>query len=200
MYLENRSPLILNINPQLTFIPDPDPVKMDWAMRAATLIWSSVRFYKTLADEQLEPDIFHTKACMGGSGKGFFKFLNGRGGDEGFKLVCSSIPKPFAFYGAYLYGAYPLDMSQYSGLFQSTRIPRAGKDEIKRFPNSRHVIIQRGADFFKLDVLRPDGSVVPGSEILSEIKAILSQPRPSRDQPHLGLLTTMDRDDWARAR
>mmetsp|Transcript_62182 Transcript_62182/g.166858 ORF Transcript_62182/g.166858 Transcript_62182/m.166858 type:complete len:666 (+) Transcript_62182:10-2007(+) len=200
MYLETRSPLILNINPQLTFIPDPNPKKMEWASRAATLIWSTARFYRTLTDEQLEPDLFHTKACMGGSGEGFFKFLNGRGGDDSFKLVCSSIPKKYAFYGAYLYGSYPLDMSQYSGLFQSTRIPHVGKDELKKYPNSRHIVIQRGAEFYKLDVLRPDGSVVPGAEILSEVKAILSKPPPSKDQPHLGLLTTLDRDAWARAR
>ena len=187
MYLENRDPLMLNINPQITFISDPNPAKMEQAVRAATLIWSSARFYRTLVDGQLEPDMFHTKvhtsimvkssdrelahllwlecavfgqestvslgaarratvrtpqlpqshsrrppphpppfgaqACMGGSGEGFFRFLNGRGGDDTFKTFCSLLPRRFAFYGAYVYGTYPLDLSQYSGLFQSTRIP-----------------------------------------------------------------------------
>lgn len=34
------------------------------------------------------------------------------------------IPSSIAFYGAYMYKAFPLDMSQYKNLFNSTRIPR----------------------------------------------------------------------------
>jgi hypothetical protein len=64
MYLETRTPLMLNINPQITFIPDPNPTKMSQAIRAATLIWSTARFYRTLVDGQLEPDMFHTKVTL----------------------------------------------------------------------------------------------------------------------------------------
>lgn len=34
------------------------------------------------------------------------------------------IPRSLAWYGAYWYKAFPLDMSQYNRLFNSTRIPR----------------------------------------------------------------------------
>ena len=60
MYLENRQPLMLNVNPQLTFQMDPTPAKNDQAERAASLMVSSARFIRTLADGHLEPDLFHT--------------------------------------------------------------------------------------------------------------------------------------------
>ena len=34
------------------------------------------------------------------------------------------IPSSIAFYGAYMYKAFPLDMSQYKNIFNSTRVPR----------------------------------------------------------------------------
>ena len=34
------------------------------------------------------------------------------------------LPKSLSWYGAYWYKAFPLDMSQYGRLFNSTRIPR----------------------------------------------------------------------------
>lgn len=77
--------------------------------------------HQVFAAESIDTHVL--QACMGGSGEGFFRFLNGRGGDDTFKTFCSLLPRRFAFYGAYIYGTYPLDMSQYSGLFQSTRIP-----------------------------------------------------------------------------
>ena len=41
-------------------------------------------------------------------------------------------------------------MPQYENLFSSTRIPRKGKDELKKFPATRHMVVQRGADFWKV--------------------------------------------------
>ena len=48
-------------------------------------------------------------------------------------------------------------MSQYENLFSSTRIPRKGKDELKKFPASRHMVVQRGADFWKVQAIRVCG-------------------------------------------
>ena len=39
--------------------------------------------------------------------------------------------------------AYPLDMSQYSRLFASTRIPAKGKDVLQSWPEARHIIVLR---------------------------------------------------------
>ena len=54
MYLENRDPLPININPQLTWKPDPNPAKMNQAQRAASLLASTVRFKRTLRDGHLK--------------------------------------------------------------------------------------------------------------------------------------------------
>ena len=40
------------------------------------------------------------------------------------RTVCRLLPKSLSWYGAYWYKAFPLDMSQYGRLFNSTRIPR----------------------------------------------------------------------------
>ena len=37
-----------------------------------------------------------------------------------------------------LNGAYPLDMSQFGNLFNSTRIPCKGRDVFKVYPDSRY--------------------------------------------------------------
>eukprot|EP00961_Rhodomonas_salina_P194306 2623692-Rhodomonas_salina.3 len=120
MYLTTRDPLPLNINPQMTFFNDPIEAKNEQVTRAALLAWCSARFYRTLKDEKLPPDLFHTqriaetkvvptidtlicaarcvfppsdkKACMGGTGTGFFSFLNGKGGSSQvppLKLPCA---------------------------------------------------------------------------------------------------------------
>mmetsp|Transcript_25946 Transcript_25946/g.65404 ORF Transcript_25946/g.65404 Transcript_25946/m.65404 type:complete len:674 (+) Transcript_25946:87-2108(+) len=196
MYLSNRQELPLNTNPQLTF--KDDDKRRDAPSRASALVVSSVKFFKTLKDLKLDPDMFHTQACMGGTGTGFFKFLNGKGGSDQFNTVCSMLPKKYAFYGAYLYGTYPLDMSQYNGLFNSTRVPGEKKDMLVK-SEGNHVIIQWGHDFYKLDVMRKDGSVVPQGEIEHAIKHIIST-KPDNDKPALGILTSCERTSWAKTR
>ena len=199
MYLCNRDPLPLNINPQLTFHDDPIPEKNDQATRAAVLAYSTARFMRTLEDQKLKPDMFHTQKCMGGVGKGFFSFLNGKGGGAQYETVCSLTPKKYAFYPSYVYGTYPLDMSQYRNLFHSTRIPRAGKDELKKFARTKHMVVQRGNDFWTVDLVRESGALVPPGEVLSALQHIMKQPI-NTSGPALGALTTMNRDAWAAAR
>ena len=61
-------------------------------------------------------------------------------------------------YGAYLMKVFPLDMSQFVGLFGATRVPRLTKDEIFRDPKSKHVLVQKGGNFYAFDVLDADGN------------------------------------------
>jgi hypothetical protein len=103
--------------------------------------------------------------------------------------MCSMTPKAYAFYMAYVYGTYPLDMSQvltllsilvqkyiltpveemsqYENLFSSTRIPRKGKDELKKFSATRHMVVQRGADFWKVQAISGCGLQLLVHEALS---------------------------------
>lgn len=64
----------------------------------------------------------------------------------------------FCRYGAFAFNAYPLDMSQYMGLFGSTRIPELGMDRIVNDYKSKHVLVQRRGHFYAFDVLDQDGN------------------------------------------
>lgn len=62
-------------------------------------------------------------------------------------------------YGAYLFKAFPLDMSQFVGLFGGTRIPELTKDKIYRDPTSKHILVQRKGHFYMFDVLDSNGII-----------------------------------------
>lgn len=56
-----------------------------------------------------------------------------------------------------MFQAYPLDMSQYKNLFNTTRIPHLGKDSIKHSPNKRHIVVMRRGHFYTFNVMEKDG-------------------------------------------
>lgn len=188
MYLKDRQPLVINYNPQIKIKEDPTPAKNEQNQRAASLIASTVRFYRTLRDLKMEPDIFHTKPQYSKT--------------DAFNYFCKFLPESVAFYGAAAMGAYPLDMSQYKNLFASVRIPQPEMDTLKTFENSRHIVVQRGAKFYRVDVLEADGSSVPDERILAQIDGILAQPLAvgTAENPGVGLLTTLKRDHWSSER
>ena len=51
--------LPINYNPQLTFQNDPNPAKMEQAVRAASLIYASIGFFRTLRDKYGDFDIIY---------------------------------------------------------------------------------------------------------------------------------------------
>jgi len=85
-----------------------------------------------------------------------------------------------------------------TGLFNSTRVPGITKDTLVK-GQGRHVMIQRGSDFYKLDVLNPDGSIVPVGQIQHALEHILASKVSYGSEP-LGILTTMERTKWAKTR
>ena len=54
--------------------------------------------------------------------------------------------------------AFPLDMSQYKRLFNSTRIPRQGKDELKSSLGEPHVLVLRNGHMYCVDAVQPNGT------------------------------------------
>lgn len=199
MYLRDRRPLMLNHNPHLGFVDEPGVGRMEQAARAARLIDASVAFYRTLRDAELEPDVFHTKPKLTHS--------------VGWELMVAALPSPVAFYGAAACGAYPLDMSQYGSLFESTRIPRPGRDELRKARDlptpARHVAVQCGSRFWQLQVVGADGRSLGAEAIERGLREILARSEPpgtanpaaaSPPPPPLGALTSLPRDEWAAAR
>lgn len=67
------------------------------------------------------------------------------------------VPRQLSWYGAFLVKAFPLDMSQYSRLFNSTRIPELKKDRLATFESGRHIVVMRKGNFYVFDTITTDG-------------------------------------------
>ena len=76
------------------------------------------------------------------------------------------IPSNFSWYAAYLMKAYPLDMSQYVRLFNTSRIPQKERDELRTHKEDNHILVLRNGHFFVFDIVR-DGKFVVCFSIMS---------------------------------
>uniref|UniRef100_A0A2C9JQV6 Choline/carnitine acyltransferase domain-containing protein n=1 Tax=Biomphalaria glabrata TaxID=6526 RepID=A0A2C9JQV6_BIOGL len=185
MYLKDRRSVVLTHSPFLTFSDDPRPEYNTQLIKATNMLISSVRMMKTIRDEKLEPEVFHLNAAKSNT--------------ETFRTVCRLIPRSFSCYGAYLFKAFPLDMSQYKNLFNSCRIPRSEKDELFTDTNAKHILVMRNGHFYVFDMLDKEGNIIPENEVLSHLKFILENQISPPEFP-VSALTTENRDIWTRAR
>ncbi|XP_028666703.1 carnitine O-palmitoyltransferase 2, mitochondrial [Erpetoichthys calabaricus] len=185
MYLAARESIVLNFNPFMSFNPDPKPEYNDQLLRATNLTVSAVRFMKTLRAGYLEPEVFHLNPAKSDT--------------DSFKRIIRFVPSSLSWYGAYMVNAYPLDMSQYFRLFNSTRIPKKGRDELFTDPTAKHVLVLRKGHMYIFDVLDRDGNLLKPTKIHAHLKFILSDPAPPQAFP-LGILTSENRDTWAALR
>lgn len=185
MYLSARDPVVLNFNPFMSFNPDPKAEYNDQLVRATNIVCSAVRFMKTLRAELLEPEVFHLNPAKSDT--------------DSFKKLIRWVPSSLSWYGAYMVNAYPLDMSQYFRLFNSTRIPKRGRDELFTDEKGRHLLVMRRGNMYVFDIVDKDGNLVKPAEIQSHLKHILSDPSPAAALP-IGLLTSENRDVWAGLR
>ncbi|XP_041647605.1 carnitine O-palmitoyltransferase 2, mitochondrial [Cheilinus undulatus] len=185
MYLSARDSVVLNFNPFMSFNPDPKPEYNNQLVRATNMVCSAVRFMKTLRAGILEPEVFHLNPAKSDT--------------DGFKKLIRWVPSSLSWYGAYMVNAYPLDMSQYFRLFNSTRVPRKGRDELFTDDKGRHLLVMRKGNMYVFDIVDRDGNLVSPAEIQSHLKYILSDPTPAPAFP-LGVLTSENRDVWAGLR
>ncbi|XP_034270993.1 carnitine O-palmitoyltransferase 2, mitochondrial isoform X2 [Pantherophis guttatus] len=185
MYLQAREPVILNFNPFMALSPDPKPEYNDQLVKATNVTVAALRFLKTLRAGILEPEVFH---------------LNPSKSDTpGFKKLIRFVPSSLSWFGAYMVNAYPLDMSQYFRLFNSTRLPKPKKDELFTDEHAKHLLVLRNGHFYVFDVIDQNGNIVKPSEIQAHLKFILSDNAPVPAFP-LPYLTTENRDTWATLR
>lgn len=184
-YLSDRKPIPINYNPVLVMHKDEKPEFNDELVRACNLIISSLRFYRALKSGLLEPEVFH---------------LNPKKSDtQNFRNVCSNLPDLISWYGAYLYKAYPLDMSQYPSLFGTTRIPETDKDRLVNTQFSKHITVQYKNHFYAFRVLADSDEILPPEQILARLKFILEDSVVKCEFP-VGVLTTLERNKWATLR
>ncbi|XP_022695492.1 carnitine O-palmitoyltransferase 2, mitochondrial-like isoform X1 [Varroa jacobsoni] len=198
MYLSSRSPVPLNYNPFLIWRRDSNEKYNDQLVRASNLVISSLRFKKSLRNKELEPMVFHLNAAKSDS--------------PFYRDVMSWTPGFVSWYAsALLFKAYPLDMSQFKNLFNTTRIPRKDKDELLYEPTARHMAVLYKGNFYVFDVedstdflcissvLFDSGQIISPQAVYANLSTIFNR----NDQPAataLGALTTMDRNAWAQAR
>ncbi|KAI6661345.1 Carnitine O-acetyltransferase [Oopsacas minuta] len=100
-----------------------------------------------------------------------------------------------------LMGSVALDMSQYSNILASTRIPEKDIDSQRRpsREQSRHILVIHQGRFFKLPVFNREGVLATREAISSQIEAILRQSdTPCKDK--VGILTSLHRDKLVTAR
>lgn len=187
MYLSDRQPLPINYNPLLIMTPH-DNIAFNMniqRLQATNFVVSSLRFMRSLRAQQLGPEVFH---------------LNPKASDtDKYRKVMRMTPSVISTYVSYLYKAYPLDMSQYEGLFGATRIPEKGKDRIYRNTTSRHILVIKRGHLYSVDVLDKDGNIETPDVINSRLTAVLDST-DAENEHALGHLTAENRDTWAGLR
>ena len=184
-YLKSRTPLPLNFNPFLAWKSDPNPKYNNQLIRSSNMILSAMRFRRSLVEQLLEPEVFHMNPLKSDT--------------KLYRNVMKVIPKSVATYASFAFKAFPLDMSQFESLFSSTRIPKQSCDQLIRFPDSKHVVVLKGGQFFSFNVLDSNGNLREASDIMTCIQQIINLPiNPNEDS--ITLLSTEDRDVWAKAR
>lgn len=187
MYLADRVPLPLNYNPLVAVKSDPRPEYQQQVVRATNMIISSLRFWRSLQANKLEPEVYH---------------MNAKKTDTAaYRRWMAVAPKAFATYASYAFKAFPLDMSQYHRLFGTARIPRLGKDELVQTPDSKHILVMRRGNMYAMNVLDSSGYIESASVILGRLRSIVEQDarREAASVP-LGVLTASQRDTWAKTR
>ena len=117
----------------------------------------------------------------------------------------------------------PLSMNNYRLLFNSCQIAKFGKDELREYEGSKHIVVMRNGHIYTMDVIDEDGektiisliiyshrykssywlSQIQGrrastSQIYKQLKQIVDETNSAADIP-VAVLTTTDRDTCARA-
>lgn len=184
MYLSDRKSIVLNYNPFIAF--KEDPATTDQAMRAANFIWSTVRFRSALLDGCLAPEVYHLNPMKSDT--------------EQYRNIMRWVPQSLSCYASMLWKAFPLDMSQYNRLFNTTRLPVRGCDElVTHSSNCQHVLVLRNGNMYTLQAVQDDGLPVSCQTLYNQLQGILADKTAPSSHP-LGYLTTLNRDKWAELR
>lgn len=189
MYLASRVPLPLNFNPFLSWRDAPTSQLNDQLVRATNFLVSAARFKRSLEENVLPPEVFYMNPK---------KTSN----SSLYKNTMTMTPEAIATYVSFAFKAFPLDMSQYKNLFNSTRIPQKGMDKIEKYDptKNRHVLVMKNGQFFKFELLDSDGQLLSPEIIYANLKHIANMPTTGDKSISISELTTNDRDFWALER
>ncbi|KAI8613816.1 Choline/Carnitine o-acyltransferase-domain-containing protein [Chytriomyces sp. MP71] len=88
--------------------------------------------------------------------------------------------------------------SKYEGLFGSARIPGESADSFET-SSSRHIVVLTKNQVYRVDVIDSNGNKASVRELQRILYAIGADSLESEVQPSVGLLTTMNRTEWAQS-
>lgn len=186
MYLRDRRPLVVTHNPGILLAHDLRPqMARDMVRRPANMLISSLRFHRSLRDGLLKPEVYHLQPAKSDTDRYWRRV----------RLAPDFLATPLS----YLHKAFPLDMTQYRNLLFSTRVPRQAKDSVESFPGARHAVVLKHGRLFAFDVFDRDGNLFPPAHYLSAFQQ-LDQVEPRAGNHDIGVLTSENRDVWARLR
>jgi carnitine O-acetyltransferase len=177
-YLSPNTSVVLNLNPYFLLENDPNLVKQSQIPRAASLCFNSLKFAHSVKNETLTPETFKSN---------------------------------------------PICMDQFRSLLGSTRIPKLDEaDVVEVDPHSTHVAVLYRHEFYFFTALwphdhpsHPNAVAVSEAEIAHILKSIVQDGKQQTPLHHdtatttsssssspsaLGVLTTLPRMQWARAR
>jgi carnitine O-palmitoyltransferase 2 len=188
LYLADRVPLPINYNPSLVTRRDPD--KPDGLVRAAYWIVSSLKWYNLYTEDRLKPEIFYFGP------KGHYSRK------DWFSRTACLVPRSIAakvMMIASQFMAFPLDMSQYSCLFNCTRLPGAVKDSISQEGFHPHIIVNCRGHQYLVNVADALGKPLAVEQIYARLKAIVDAGATA-PEVDVGVFTSMNRTDWHAVR
>ncbi|XP_062498820.1 carnitine O-palmitoyltransferase 2, mitochondrial-like isoform X2 [Corticium candelabrum] len=145
---------------------------------AATTVRACIRFANTLRANKLHPEFWEVKPHL-----------------EKILSQLQNSPKPIMYEGK---RGLPMSMTEYSVLFNSCQIARVGKDEVRTFEDSKHILVMRNGHIYTADVIDKDGRLASTSQIYQQLQQIVDETNSLADIP-VAVLTTTERDDCARA-
>ena len=107
-----------------------------------------------------------------------------------YKIDGGTLEKEYA-------GKQELCMNQYKNLFSSTRIPNQNKDIFYKASLSKHIVVIHKGNLFLCMVIDNNGKFSEFSKIEEELNTIIKDDSKAQN---LGILTTLNRNNWASLR
>eukprot|EP01064_Diplonema_japonicum_P033740 TRINITY_DN673_c0_g1_i1.p1 TRINITY_DN673_c0_g1~~TRINITY_DN673_c0_g1_i1.p1 ORF type:complete len:663 (+),score=222.95 TRINITY_DN673_c0_g1_i1:37-2025(+) len=185
MYLSARSPLPLNWNPFLVFRKDPVEERNTQAFRTATFINASLKWRACLEQGTLAPEVFHLNPKVSKA--------------PWFQKLVSLAPQFMATYVSIAAKGYPLDMSQFPSMFNTTRVPGYLKDNLKTAQKSDHIVVLYKGHPFVVNVAK-NGEPLSVDQITARLTTLLFDTPIEQAEHPIGSLTAVDRTVWSQMR
>eukprot|EP00758_Cryptobia_borreli_P006315 Tbor_TRINITY_DN5127_c0_g1::TRINITY_DN5127_c0_g1_i1::g.26046::m.26046/K08766/CPT2; carnitine O-palmitoyltransferase 2 len=188
LYLSDRTPLPIHYNPSLVTRMDTD--KPDGLLRATFWIASTCRWFKMYHNRTIKPEVFYFGKNHYSRGSTFSRFIS---------WVPESLSAKAMTIGSNFH-AFPIDMSQYDNLFNSTRIPGPIKDTIKSSAPASHIVVNYRGNQYKVTVSDANTlDPLPECQIYARLQQIV-KTNPAKPKVDVGVFTSMKREDWASVR